>query len=80
MAFRKPGQVGYQVRLFDVSPHGCKIEFIERPKLDDRIWLKFSGLEALSAYVCWVDAFTAGVEFDKRIHPAVFDRLLTQLR
>lgn len=80
VSFRKPGQLGYQIRLFDVSPHGCKVEFIERPKLDDRVWVKFSGLEALPAYVCWVDGFIAGVEFEKVIHSAVFERLLTQLR
>lgn len=77
---RRSGRPGYQVQLFDISPHGCKIEFVEKPKLDDRIWIKFSGLEALPAYVCWIEGFIAGVEFDKTIHPAVFERLLTQLR
>lgn len=42
--------------------------------------MKFEGLESLSGLVCWVDGFVAGVEFDKTIHPAVFDRLVTQLR
>lgn len=73
---RRSGQLGYQARLFDVSRHGCKIEFIGRPKLDDKVWVKFSGLQALPAYVCWVDGFIGGVEFDKAIHAAVFEQLL----
>ena len=80
VSFKKPGQLGYQTRLVDLSRHGCKVETIEQPKLDDRVWVKFNGLEALPAYVCWVDALFAGVEFDKIIHPAVFEHLLTQLR
>lgn len=56
------------------------MEFVERPKLDDRIWVKFDGLEALPAYVCWVNGFVGGVHFEKVIHAAVFERLLAQLR
>jgi hypothetical protein len=41
--------------------------------------LKFDGLEALEAEVCWVDGFVAGLQFDKPIHPAVFDLLLERL-
>lgn len=77
---RRAGALVCQVQLFDVSPHGCKVEFLERPKVDERVWVKFEGLESLSGLVCWVDGFVAGVEFDKTIHSAVFERLVTQLR
>jgi hypothetical protein len=36
------------------------------------------GLEALESLVCWVDGFTAGVEFQKPLHPAVFAMLVTR--
>ena len=80
MHYRRSGQLSYQVPLFDVSRHGCRIEFVDRPQLHDRIWVKFHGLEALAAYVCWIDGFVAGVQFEKAIHTAVFERLVTQLR
>jgi hypothetical protein len=80
VAMRRTGQPHYRVSVYDISPHGCKLEFVERPRLDERIWVKFEGLEALQALVCWFEGFTAGVEFERAIHPAVFDLLLSRLK
>lgn len=76
VSLRRPGQLGYRVKIFDASLHGCRIEFVERPRLDEQLWVKFDGLQPLEAEVCWVDGFTAGVNFVQPIHPAVFDRLI----
>ena len=54
------------------------MDFVEKPRLDDRVWVKFDGLEALEGRVCWVDGFTGGVEFEKPIHPAVFETLIAK--
>ena len=64
----------------DASPHGCRVEFVERPALAERAWIKFEGLDALEATVCWVKGFSAGVRFEKPIHPAVFDGLMARLK
>lgn len=77
---RRPGQSNYRARVFDASPHGCKLEFVIRPQLDERAWVKFDGMEALEALVCWVEGHLAGVEFEKPIHPAVFDALIGRLK
>lgn len=76
---RRSGQNHYRVRVFDVSPEGCKIEFVERPKLDEQVWVRFEGLELLPAAVCWLDGFQAGLEFDRPIHAAVFANLVGRL-
>jgi hypothetical protein len=76
---RRVGQRGYRVKVFDVSPHGCKAEFVERPRLDEHVWVKFEGLEALEAMICWVRGFEVGLEFENPIHPAVFDMLVSKL-
>lgn len=76
IALRRSGQHHYRVKVHDASPHGCKIEFVERPRLDERVWVKFERLEAIEGMVCWIDGFVAGVEFLKPIHPAVFDSLV----
>ena len=76
VALRRSGQQGYRVRIHDASPHGCRIELVERPRIDERVWVKFEGLDAVEGLICWVDGFVAGVEFVKPIHPAVFDRLV----
>lgn len=76
VALRRPGQLGYRVKVFDASLHGCRLEFIERPRLDEQLWVKFDGLQPLEAEVCWVDSFIAGVNFVQPIHSAVFERLI----
>lgn len=80
ISLRRAGQLNYRVRIFDVSLHGCRVEFVERPRLDENLWVKFDGLQPLEAEVCWIDGFTAGVDFLHPIHPAVFDLLLQRLR
>jgi hypothetical protein len=76
---RRAGQGRYRVKILDVSQHGCKAEFVERPKLDELVWVKFDGLDALEAVVCWVHGFEVGLEFAHPIHPAVFEMLVSKL-
>jgi hypothetical protein len=79
VSLRRPGQLSYRVKVFDASLHGCRVEFVERPQLGEQLWVKFDALQALEAEVCWIDGFTAGVNFIQPIHPAVFDRLTSGL-
>jgi PilZ domain-containing protein len=79
VSLRRSGQLNYRVRIFDASLHGCRVEFVDRPKLDEQLWVKFDGLQPLEAQVCWVEGFTVGVNFVQPIHPAVFDRLVRVL-
>lgn len=80
VSLRRSGQLNYRVRVFDASLHGCRVEFVERPTLDEQLWVKFDGLQPLEAEVCWIDGFTAGVNFVRPIHPAVFDVLIARLQ
>jgi hypothetical protein len=79
VSLRRSGQLNYRVRVFDASLHGCRVEFVERPKLDEQLWVKFDGLQPVEAEVCWVDGFAAGLNFVRPIHPAVFDALIANL-
>jgi hypothetical protein len=79
VSLRRSGALNYRVRVFDASPLGCKLEFVERPRLEDRVWVKFERMDAIEGMVCWVDGFRAGIEFAQPIHPAVFDALLPRL-
>ena len=76
---RRLGQINYRVRLFDLSPQGCKVELVERPREGEHLLIRFEGLEALDAEVCWVSEFVAGLHFDKPFHPAVFDLMVQRL-
>lgn len=77
---RRTAQSHYRVDMYDLSRHGCKLEFVERPQLDERVWVKFDTLEAIECHVCWVKGYVAGIEFLKVFHPAVFDMLVGRLR
>ncbi len=79
VTLRRRGSANYNVSTSDVSPSGCKVQFVERPRVGETHWLKFDGLEALEAEVRWVEDFNAGVQFARAIHPAVFDMLLARL-
>ena len=80
VTLRRAGQHNYRVHVYDISPEGCRVEFVERPSLEELLWVKFEGLEALESLVCWTRGPTAGLEFRRPIYPAVFDILLRRLQ
>jgi hypothetical protein len=55
------------------------MEFVDRPAFRERVWVKFDGLEAVPAFVCWIEGAEAGLEFERPIHPAVFELLLKRI-
>lgn len=67
------------ISLVDLSRHGCKIAIHFPLRLSERILLRIPGLEAIAAYVCWIEGFVAGVEFERPLHPAVLEHLLSSL-
>jgi len=80
LALRRPGRSSYQARMFDLTPQGCRVEFVERPKAGELMWAKLEGLEPMEASVRWVDGFYGGLEFSRPIHAAVFELLLKRLQ
>ena len=75
VGIRRAGISSFRVRVFNSSRVGCKIEFIERPALGERVWVKFDGLEALQGTVQWITDHIGGVQFARPLHEAVFERL-----
>jgi hypothetical protein len=80
VSLRRLGQNSYRVKVTDLSPEGCKVELVERPRIGEHMLLKLSGLEVLDAETCWVESYIAGLRFEKPIHPAVYDLLLHRLQ
>lgn len=79
VTMRRSGKINFRVHVYDLSPEGCKAEFVERPELDEQLWIKFDGLEALEARVRWLSGAKAGVRFSRPLHPAVFDLIVSRL-
>ena len=78
-SMRRIGHHNFRVQVFDASPDGCKVELVELPKVGDYLVVRFDGLEALEAEVCWIEGFTAGLRYAKAMHPAVFELLVDRL-
>ncbi len=77
---RRSGHHHYVVTVFDISPEGCKMEFVERPRLDETVWVKFEGYDAIQSTVCWVEGHSVGVEFARPIYPSIFQMIIERLR
>lgn len=73
---RRSGGHCFRVRLFDLSPKGCKMEFVERPDIGERIWVKFDTLQGIAGRVRWIAGHVGGVQFEPAMHEAVFRALL----
>lgn len=80
VSLRRAGRKNFFVHTTDLSASGCKVEFVDRPSVGERHFIKFDGLDALEAEVRWVKGFSAGVEFVRPIYPPVFELLLMRLR
>ena len=80
VTMRRMGKASYRLAVSDLSAHGCKLELVERPAVGERVLVKFEGLEILDAEVCWVDGHTAGLRFERPMHPAVFELLVERLK
>ena len=80
VTMRRLGRTSYRLAVGDLSPFGCKLELVERPAVSERVLIKFEGLEVLDAEVCWVDGYTAGLRFERSMHPAVFELLVERLK
>lgn len=76
---RRSGKLNFRVHLYDLTPEGCKAEFVERPELHEKLWIKFDQLEAVESEVRWIAGPKVGLSFARSIHPAVFDLLLARL-
>jgi hypothetical protein len=79
ITMRRAGFPNFTVQIDDISLQGCRIDFVDRPVLHERVWIKFDGLVALEGSVMWVKGHSAGIEFDQAIHPAVLDDLVGRL-
>jgi hypothetical protein len=76
---RPIGGFNCEVRLDDASAAGCRVEMVEPVDVGESLIARFPELEPLVAEVCWTRQTTAGLHFNKSMHPAVFDALLTRL-
>lgn len=79
IGMRRMGSFSFQVVVEDVSTGGCKAELVDSVEAGDHVIVRFPGIEPFSAKVSWADAHHAGIDFERPLHPAVFEQLLSRL-
>lgn len=79
LGLRRVGRKQYMTEIFDIAPTGCKVEFIERARPGELVWVKFQGLDSVEAIVRWSEGFYGGLQFVQPIHSAIFDSLREKL-
>ena len=65
-----------QVRVIDISTHGCRVECTSAVAVDSCVWLTIPGLENQYCRVVWHCQEFVGIEFEKLLAEAVFQKLL----
>jgi len=73
---REPGRSRVQVRIIDMSTHGCRIEASSGAPAEAWVLLSVAGLESQYCRIVWRAHEFAGLEFASPIAEAVLDRLL----
>lgn len=68
---RERSRTAVPAAIDDFSADGIKIMSQGFPLPGNQIWVRLDGLESLSGRVAWCDGSTAGIEFERPLHPAV---------
>jgi hypothetical protein len=63
-------------KVIDMSTHGCRIECTTMVEDGSFVWLNIAGLESQYSRVVWHCNEFIGLEFEKPLSEAVFERLL----
>ena len=65
-----------QARVIDMSTNGCRIECTHPVKDDSWVWLSIAGIETQYCRVAWHCEEFIGLQFERPLSEAVFEKLL----
>jgi hypothetical protein len=74
---RKSGGSAIPIRLMDLSTHGFRTETHLYLDPGDIVWVRLPGLESMPAIVKWAKGSLVGCAFERPLHPAVLDRIVS---
>lgn len=73
---REGSHTKVQVRVIDISTHGCRIECTSGAAVDSNVWVSIPGLENQYCRVIWHCQEFVGIAFEKPLAEPVFQKLL----
>lgn len=73
---RRQGENWFNARLSNLSPTGFRVQSFAVLEQDSTIWIMFPGFDGRRARVVWARNHEAGCQFERPLHPAIFDHIL----
>ncbi|AUW59399.1 pilus assembly protein PilZ [Sphingobium sp. SCG-1] len=73
---RRPGESWFSSRISDLSATGFRVQTFVKLKPGMDIWIMLPGFEGRRAEVMWVRDHEAGCNFERPLHPAIFDHIV----
>ncbi|HST35071.1 MAG TPA: PilZ domain-containing protein [Allosphingosinicella sp.] len=77
---RQRGAHGVAVEILDLSTHGFRASTHLVLSEGSDVWLRLPGLEAIQARVAWVKGYIIGCAFERPLHPAVLEMIVSKSR
>jgi hypothetical protein len=74
------GSAPVSVNILDLSVHGFRIDSHLDLAVGMDVWLRLPGLEPSHARVAWTEGYVAGCKFERALHPAVLDMILSRMK
>ncbi|MCF8706809.1 PilZ domain-containing protein [Rhizorhapis sp. SPR117] len=77
---RRSGENWFNARLANLSPTGFRVQSFAKLEMDSLIWVMLPGFDARRAKVIWTRDHESGCQFERPLHPAIFDHILRMNR
>lgn len=77
---RRSGESWFNARVGNLSPTGFRVQSFARLETESLVWIMLPGFDARRARVMWVREHEAGCQFERPLHPAIFDHILRMNR
>ena len=73
---RRPGESWFSSRISDLSVTGFRLQTFVKLQEGMDLWIMLPEFEGRRAEVMWVRDHEAGCNFERPLHPAIFDHIV----
>ncbi|MES1984767.1 MAG: PilZ domain-containing protein [Pseudomonadota bacterium] len=73
---RRPGETWFSSRIADLSATGFRVQTFVKLTVGMELWVMLPGFEGRKATVMWVRDHEGGCNFERPLHPAIFDHIV----
>ncbi|HKR16149.1 PilZ domain-containing protein [Rhizorhapis sp.] len=77
---RRAGENWFNARLSNLSPTGFRVQSFAKLEQESVIYVMLPGFDGRKAKVMWTRDHEAGCQFERPLHPAIFDHIIRMSR